>query len=246
MNPTHLDARHSIAVVGELIGEAGRAAILIALLDGRARTAGELSLVANVSASSASGHLAKLVDGGLLAVQSSGRHRYFQLTGPEVAQAIEALGSIATRSKAARNCTLLARPVDSLRRRASEEMHLARSCYDHLAGRVAVEMTRALEARHAIRACSETAYLLGRDGLAWFAELGVDVEAARRSRRSFARRCLDWTERRPHLAGGLGAALFARMLGLGWIARRRDSRVVRITHEGERELGRIVRVSRDR
>jgi DNA-binding transcriptional ArsR family regulator len=238
MNPTHLGLSYPVAVVGELIGEAGRAAILIALLDGRARTAGELALVANVSASSASGHLSKLVDGGLLVVQSSGRHRYYSLAGAEVAQAIEAIGSIATRMAVAEARGGLARQGDSLRRRENAEIYLARSCYDHLAGRVAVELTIALEERNVIRAFGEREYALGGDGLAWFEKLGVDVEVVRGLRRSFARRCLDWTERRPHLAGALGAALFSRMLELGWIARRQESRVVRITHVGEQEFWR--------
>jgi DNA-binding transcriptional ArsR family regulator len=241
MNPTYSSASYPVAVVAELIGEAGRAAILIALLDGRARTAGELASVANVSASSASGHLAKLVDGGLLLVQSSGRHRYYSLAGAEVAQAIEAIGSIATRPVVADARGGQTRQADSLRRRENAEIYLARSCYDHLAGRIAVELTIALEQRHVIRPFGEREYALGCEGSTWFAKWGVDVEAVRDSRRSFALRCLDWTERRPHLAGALGAALFSRMLALGWIARRRESRVVRVTHSGEREVARIVR-----
>jgi len=232
-------ATYPVAVVAELIGETGRAAILLALLDGRARTAGGLALVANISASSASGHLSKLVDGGLLVVQRSGRHRYYSLAGSQVAQAIEGLGAIATRPalglRAAR-----ARASGSSRRSGNAEIYVARSCYDHLAGRVAVGLARGLEQRDVIRVCGEREYALGRGGARWFGALGVDVEALRASRRSFARRCLDWTERRPHLAGALGAALFSRMLDLGWIARRRDSRVVRVTHLGARELGKIV------
>jgi DNA-binding transcriptional ArsR family regulator len=233
-------ATYPLALVAELIGEAGRAAILLALLDGRARTAGELALVANISASSASGHLSKLVDGGLLVVQRSGRHRYYSLAGAQVAQAIEGLGAIATRPALAGLQAAQARASGSSRRSGNAEIYVARSCYDHLAGRVAVGLARGLEQRGVIRVCGEREYALGRGGARWFGALGVDVEALRASRRSFARRCLDWTERRPHLAGALGAALFSRMLDLGWIARRRDSRAVRVTHLGERELGKIV------
>jgi hypothetical protein len=111
------------------------------------------------------------------------------------------------------------------------EIYVARSCYDHLAGRVAVEMTRALEERKVIRAVGEREYELDEHGRRWFAELGL-----RRARRSFARRCLDWTEREPHLAGALGAAMLVRMVGLGWVVRGRETRVVRITHLGAREL----------
>src|ERR1700720_1288055 len=132
-------ATYPLAVVAELIGEAARAAILIALLDGRARTAGELAMIANISAQSASGHLSKLVVGGLLTVQSSGRHRYYSMAGADVAHAIETLGSIATRpvSRASRPGA-----AGTISRRMNAEIYVARSCYDHLAGRVAVEMTR--------------------------------------------------------------------------------------------------------
>jgi DNA-binding transcriptional ArsR family regulator len=226
-------ATYPLAVVAELIGEAARAAILIALLDGRARTAGELAMIANISAQSASGHLSKLVDGGLLRVQSSGRHRYYSVAGADVAHAIETLGSIATRpvSRASRSDA-----AGTISRRMNAEIYVARSCYDHLAGRVAVEMTRALEEQEVIRAVGEREYELGRDGRRWFVELGVDVDSLRQTRRAFARRCLDWTERRPHLAGALGAAMFSRMLQVGWIARRRETRVVRITHVGAKQL----------
>jgi DNA-binding transcriptional ArsR family regulator len=226
-------ATYPLAVVAELIGEPARAAILIASLDRRARTAGELAMIANISAQSASGHLSKLVDGGLLTVQSSGRHRYYSMAGADVAHAIETLGSIATRP-----VSRSSRPgaAGTISRRMNAEIYVARSCYDHLAGRVAVEMTRALEERKVIRAVGEREYELGGHGRRWFAELGVDVFALRRARRSFARRCLDWTEREPHLAGALGAAMLVRMVGLGWVVRGRETRVVRITHLGAREL----------
>jgi DNA-binding transcriptional ArsR family regulator len=226
-------ATYPLAVVAELIGDAARAAILIASLDGRARTAGELAMIANISAQSASGHLSKLVDGGLLTVQNSGRHRYYAMAGADVAHAIETLGSIATRpvSRGSRSGA-----AGTISRRMNAEIYVARSCYDHLAGRVAVEMTRALEERKVIRAVGEREYELGADGRRWFVELGVDVDGLRQTRRAFARRCLDWTERRPHLAGALGAAMFSRMLQAGWIARRRETRVVRITHVGAKEL----------
>ena len=179
----------------------------------------------------------KLVGGRLLVVQRSGRHRYYSLAGAQVAQAIEGLGAIATQPGLR---PAQARASGSSQRSGNAEIYVARSCYDHLAGRVAVGLAQGLEQRGVIRVCGEREYALGRGGARWFGALGVDVEALRVSRRSFARRCLDWTERRPHLAGALGAALFSRMLDLGWIARRRDSRVVRVTHLGERELGKIV------
>ena len=221
MNPTY-----PLASVGELIGEPARAAILVYLLDGRARTAGELAFTANVSAQSASAHLSKLVDGGLLSVQSSGRHRYYSLAGPEVAHALEALGAISTKP----------RPANAQRLPASEQMYAARSCYDHLAGRIAVELTEHLEERKILRSQGECDYELGSHGRDWFTRFGVDLDQMRRSRRHFARKCIDWTERRPHLAGALGAAMLSRLLSLGWIVRRRDTRALRITTEGARKF----------
>ena len=221
-----MNTTYPLATVGELIGESSRAAILVCLLDGRARTAGELAFTANISAQSASAHLSKLVDGGLLALQSSGRHRYFSLAGPEVALALEALGTIAT--KAPRGNTHPPRSGDEIRE--------LRSCYDHLAGRIAVELTQTLEDRRIIQGNGKRDYELGREGQRWFGNFGIDVGRLRHSRRCFARKCIDWTERRPHLAGALGAALYSRLLALGWIARRRETRAVRITAEGLREL----------
>jgi DNA-binding transcriptional ArsR family regulator len=222
-----MNTTYPIAAVGELIGEPARAAILIALLDGKARTAGELALTADVSAQSASAHLSKLVDGGLLTASRSGRHRYYAMAGPDVAHALEALGSISTLPHAR---------IAAPRPRATGDMYTARSCYDHLAGRIAVELSGALQECGVIRPCGERDYELGKGGRAWFANFGIDVDSLRRSRRIFACQCLDWTERRPHIAGALGAALFSRLLALGWIACRRDSRALRITLRGAREL----------
>jgi DNA-binding transcriptional ArsR family regulator len=222
-----MNTTYPIAAVGELIGEPARGAILIALLDGKARTAGELTLTAGVSAQSASAHLSKLVDGGLLTASRSGRHRYYAMAGPDVAHVLEALSSISTLPRAR---------IAAPRPRAADDMYTARSCYDHLAGRIAVELSGALQKCGVIRPWGERDYELGRAGRAWFANLGIDVDSLRRSRRIFARQCLDWTERRPHIAGALGAALCSRLLALGWIACRRDSRALRITPRGAREL----------
>jgi DNA-binding transcriptional ArsR family regulator len=221
-----MNETYPIAAVAELIGDPTRAAMLIVLLDGRALPAGELALISGVSAQSASGHLSKLVDGGLLEVQSEGRHRYFKISSAEVGHAIEALGAISTVKHGAR----------ALPHRGLNPLQNARMCYDHLAGRVAVELTFALEHAQVIRAVGERDYELGRDGSKWFVSLGVDVEAIRNTRRRFARSCLDWTERKPHLAGALGAALCARLLALGWMAHRPKTRALRLTERGEREL----------
>ena len=221
-----MNLTHPISSVGELIAEPARTSILMALLDGRARTAGDLAMIANISPQSASAHLSKLVAGELLTVRNHGRHRYYSISGPEVAYALEALGAIATRP----------RPATAVPSREGLEMYRARSCYDHLAGRAAVELTKALEKFDVIRTSGERDYTLGPKGRAWFAELEIDADALRASRRNFARRCLDWTERKPHLAGALGAALFSRILADGWIARCRGTRALRITHRGAREM----------
>jgi DNA-binding transcriptional ArsR family regulator len=221
-----MNTTYPIAAIGELLGDPARAEILVALLDGRARSAGELAFSANVSAQSASGHLAKLVDGGLLAVRSSGRHRYFSLAGPEVAHALEALGAIAT----TKPTTLALQP------RANAEMYAARTCYDHLAGRIAVELARSIEEERAIQPGGEHNYELGKRGKVYFSKLGIDVDQLRGLRRSFACQCVDWTERRPHIAGALGAAICARFIAAGWIVPRRGTRAVRITQDGAREL----------
>jgi DNA-binding transcriptional ArsR family regulator len=217
---------HPIAAVAEVIGEPARAAMLVALADGRSLPAGELARIAGVSAQSASGHLSRLVGGGLLSVQSEGRHRYYRMASPEVGHAVEALGAIATAP----------RPPRAPQPPEARALHDARSCYDHLAGRVAVELASALELSGAIQPRGERDYELGPEGPTRFAALGLDLSALERSRRPFARRCLDWTERRPHLAGALGAALSARLMGLGWLARLPKTRALRITHRGEREL----------
>ncbi len=221
-----MNATYAIAAVGELIGENARAAILIALLDEKALPAGELARLAGISAQSASGHLSKLVDGGLLRAEVSGRQRLYRIAKPEVAYALEALGTIATAS-----------PVRNIVRDPRvEALRTARSCYDHLAGRVAVEIARKMESSKVIRACGDRRYEVAPRGEAWLAKLGVNLEQVRCSRRSFARECLDWTERTPHLAGALGAAMLSRFLTLGWIARRPKTRALRITHRGAREF----------
>jgi DNA-binding transcriptional ArsR family regulator len=217
---------YPIASIAELIGDAARAEILVALLDGRALSAGELARIAGISAQSASGHLSQLVDGGLLKVESEGRHRYYRVSKREVAHAVEALGAISTVSRV-RNIA---------RDRRMDEICIARSCYDHLAGRVAVELTQGLETSRVIVTCGDREYELGPQGEHWCARMGVDLREARRSRRSFARKCLDWTERKPHLAGALGTAVFARFVELGWIARRRRTRALRITQRGSHEF----------
>jgi hypothetical protein len=151
--------------------------------------------MASVSAQSASAHLSKMVAAGLPKARSSGRHRYYSLAGPDVAHAMEVLGAVAT----------VPRPSTAPRSQNELESRKAQSCNDHLAGRIAVEMVKALETSKAIRISGDRDYELGRNGRSWFSNLGIDTDALQRSRRCFARQCSDWTERRPHLAGALCA-----------------------------------------
>jgi DNA-binding transcriptional ArsR family regulator len=223
-----MNATYPIAAIAELIGDPARSGILIALLGGRALPAGELARIAGISAQSASSHLSQLVNGGLLTLETEGRYRYYKIARPEVAHALEALGAIST----------FPRPGNISQDRQRDGLYLARSCYDHLAGRIAVEMARALESLKVIRACGNREYEIGPRGNAWFSRIGVEPEDLRRSRRVFARACLDWTERKPHIAGALGAAIFSRFVELGWIVRRAKTRAVRITQTGSREFHR--------
>jgi DNA-binding transcriptional ArsR family regulator len=215
---THPD----IAAVAALIGEPARAAMLVELLDGRALTASELAARVEIAPSTASEHLAKLVAGALLACEARGRHRHYRLAGPGVASALEILGTLARH----------ARPVDDFEHELLHDIRFARSCYDHLAGRLGVAITESL-LDHRFMVEADRDFRLTSDGEGWFAGFGVDLGAARQARRAFARRCLDWSERRPHLAGALGAGLLARLLELGWVERRDGERTLRLTPAGQ-------------
>ena len=194
------------------------------LMDGRARTATEMSHAAGVTAQTASAHLARLVDGGLLTVARQGRHRYFRLAGAEVADLMERLMTLAVGRPQAR-------PIRFPR---GEAMRNARTCYDHLAGRLGVALADSMvEAGRLVPAGED--FELTPAGTAFLAGLGVDLEAARAKRRAFARQCVDWSERRPHLAGALGAALLDRLEDLGWVERTAD-RTVRITRRGAADM----------
>lgn len=215
----------NIASPAALIGDPSRAAMLQALMDSRAQPAGALAWAAGLSAQAASNHLAKLVEGGLLSVERQGRHRYYRLANAEVAHAIEAL-------------SLLAAPVRSLEQPRSPKaraLREGRCCYGHLAGRLGIAVTDALVARSVITLADHRLYEVTPGGRVWFEALGLDL-AALRSRRGQARQCLDWTERRHHLAGPLGVALLSRMVALDWIAADASSRAVTLTRLGREEL----------
>lgn len=225
-----------IPAVAALLADPARAKILWTLIDGTTRPAGELAYAANVSAQSASAHLAKLVEGGLLKSEAQGRHRYFRLAGPEVAGAIEGIASLSTSLS---NTVKPRKPRDPLPSKDVPRQFLqSRTCYDHLAGEVAVQVLENLLKARWLTAQGND-YTVTALGARQFAALGIDLEAARATRRSFARACVDLTQRRPHLSGALGAALLDYAVARGWVLREKRSRVVTITpkgHAGFRKL----------
>jgi DNA-binding transcriptional ArsR family regulator len=227
-----------IAPVAALMGDPARAAMLTALLDERPLAAGELANLAGVSPATASSHLARLLDGGLVSVVRQGRHRYYRLAGHDVAEAIEGLSRLVAPA-----------PVRSLRQsRQAAALAQARTCYDHLAGQAGVALLDALLARRILVVCGAQepavpqAQVTPADfdvtaaGESVLEAFGVHVFSLRRSRRRFAGSCLDWTERRPHLNGALGAAITARLLERGWIERGLHRRAVRVTPAGRQGL----------
>jgi len=212
-----------ISGIASLIGEPARAEMLTALLADRALTATELADIAGVGKATASAHLAKLRDAGLLAVQGQGRHRYFRLADRDVAQLLESLMGVAFRTGAVR---LKSSPREPALRRA-------RVCYDHLAGELGVQAFEALVARHAFKSDAAGLHVTPA-GIDWSAAFGIDVQTVTAQRRMMCRACLDWSERRHHLAGAWGAALLQRLFELGWARRVKDTRIVQFTPPGER------------
>ncbi|WP_321817771.1 MULTISPECIES: helix-turn-helix transcriptional regulator [unclassified Paraburkholderia] len=228
--PTADESAHfpGLARVAALLADPGRAAMLWALMDGSARPAGELTLIAGLSPSAASAHLARLAEGGLLAPEVRGRHRYYRIATPEIAQTIEALMNVA-------HATAPTRPVTRPTRTVPVEMRHARTCYDHMAGEVAVRVFDRLVAGGLLVREGDDLEAT-ESGIARLASWGVDLGALRARRRRFACTCLDWSERRPHLGGALGAALLERFTSNGWVERTSRPRVLRITPLGQREF----------
>lgn len=215
-----MKAGPDIALVATLLGDPARANMLTALLGGQALTAGELAREAGVAPQTASGHLSRLEKGGIVTVRRQGRHAYFALSGEDVAAVLEALMGLAARTGHART---RAGPREPALRRA-------RVCYDHLAGDLGVAMLESLIA--AGRIIGEDDLVLTTAGEAFVAGLGIDAGALAGGRRPVCRRCLDWSVRRSHLAGSLGAALLARIYAAGWARRVEGSRIVAFTPSG--------------
>jgi DNA-binding transcriptional ArsR family regulator len=224
-----VDVAPDVARLAGLLADPARARMVWTLIDGTLRPAGELAFAANVSAPSASAHLAKLVAGGLLRCESQGRHRYFRIASREVAQLVEAIASLTAATRPRKP------PTAALAREMPPHFLQARTCYDHLAGKRAVEVFAAMVRQRWIVAEGEMGdYRLTTRGREALAGLGVAIPEP--SRRAFARSCVDLTERRPHLGGALGAALLELYVRDGWIQRRRGSRVVSVTPRGARRF----------
>ncbi len=222
----------NIAIPAALIGDPVRAAILSALCDGRAQPASALADAARITPQSASNHLGKLLEGGLLAVEREGRHRYYRLATPQVAAAVEALACLAP----------TIRSLDVPLTRQGRSLRFGRSCYDHLAGRLGVAITAQFEDRGYLIAADEASkrYAITASGRRWFGDIGIEIDRLRPTAKGLARRCLDWTERRHHLAGPLGCAALSRFVELGWMRRDGAGRGVGATPRGVAELRRLL------
>ena len=212
-----------IAEIAALVGDPARATMVSALLDGRALTASELAFAARITPQTASTHLGKLTEAGLLSMVRSGRHRYFRLASPTVVDMIDGIVAVA----------LEKRPRYRPLSRQARALSAARICYDHLAGRLSVDLTDSFVAREYVVIDDEAAEITTA-GARFLIEFGIELPALRSTRRHSCRLCLDWTERRPHIAGAVGAAITKRYFDLGWLERLKRSHAVIVTPLGRR------------
>jgi DNA-binding transcriptional ArsR family regulator len=216
----------AVSGIAAAIGEPARARILYCLMDGNARTSTELAIVADVSPSTASMHLSRLKTQRLVAMRSRGKHHYYSLGGAEVAAALEALAIVAGGT------------LDRLVADTPSRLRAARTCYDHMAGQLAVSLHDRFRELGwlSIEEDHGNAYGLTETGASSFAELGIDIDATRALRRRFACACIDWSERRPHMGGALGAAVLEIAIRRNWVVRDLDSRALSVTQRGQREM----------
>jgi DNA-binding transcriptional ArsR family regulator len=219
-----MEAQKEFLQLATLIGEPARAGMMWNLLDGRAYTATELSLNADISASAASNHLSKLLAAGLLKVVQQGRHRYYSFARPEVAYAVESLAALAANH-----------PVKEKNIIEKNGIKYCRTCYDHLAGYVGVKMTEALERKSLLVKLGDQ-YTVTRKGWKWFSIFNISEGQFNAKRRPLARQCIDWSERKPHLAGQLGTMLMQKMLERKWFKAVPFSRELILTPKASREL----------
>jgi len=208
-----------------LIGDPTRASILWTLMDGRAFTATELAVSVNTSPQNISMHLGKLLDADLLCVEKQGRHKYYRFSNKEVAYALEAMASLVPKPEvASKNKTENYPPIK-----------FCRTCYDHLAGKIGVALTDSLLEQKIIVNQNNT-FEISSDGKKWFSDFGINLEEAQKQKRIFLKPCLDWSERRNHIAGSIGTLLFNKMLKEDWLRKTENSRAITVTGKGEKEL----------
>jgi len=208
-----------------LIGDATRASILWNLLDGRAFTATELAVAVETSAQNISMHLGKLLDANLICVEKQGRHKYYRFSNKEVAYAVEAMANLIPKTKA------------SIKGKSEEypPIKYCRTCYDHLAGKIGVALADSfLEQKIIIE--KDGVFEISTEGKEWFSDFGINIEEAQKQKRIFLKPCLDWSERRNHIAGSIGSLLLNKMISEDWLRRTKDSRAITITGKGEKEL----------
>lgn len=220
-----MEVEDSFILVSALIGEPARAKMLWNLLDGRAYTASELAMVADVSATSASNHLSKLLEAKMVKVEIQGRHRYFSFSNPEVAYVIEALANLASDKRSPKRSN----PI------APNGVKYCRTCYDHLAGYVGVSIIEAMESKGYVKKWDKE-YLVSEKGWKWFSQFDISQEEFKNNRRPLTRQCLDWSERRPHLAGQLGSVFLKKIIQRKWFKQVHFSRALIITAKGRQEL----------
>ena len=217
-----------ISKVGALLADAARAAIIVALCREQTLPASELAERAGISVSTTSIHLAKLMEAGWVELEQYGRHHYYRLTSPQIAKLLEQAMSVAPTKSALK--------LESERtHHQHDDLRLARTCYDHLAGKLGVALTDALMQQDVLEVIDKD-FTFTNHGEVMLQDLGVNVAAAAKQRRAFARRCLDWTERRDHLGGALGAAICSTWIEQGWVQRQEQNRALHLTSVGEVQL----------
>ncbi|SHG79627.1 DNA-binding transcriptional regulator, ArsR family [Chryseolinea serpens] len=213
------------STIALLIGEPARATMLWKILDGRMHTATELAIAADLSAQNASMHLGKLVKAGLLSVIKRGRLKYYQFANPNVAYVMEAIANLVPKDNLV--------PPDDMS--DSGRIKYCRTCYDHLAGKVGVAITDKLVSLKIIEASGQD-FAITNSGMKWFDRLDISIPELRQSKRALARKCLDWSEKRPHISGAVGAALANKLFDLKWLQRVKSSRIVSVTPLGQKKI----------
>jgi len=227
-----MEVEENFILIAGLICEPTRAKLLWNLLDGRAYTASELSSTVDISASSASNHLSKLLEGDIVKVELQGRHRYYSFSNPEAAYAVETLVNLVSNKWYTKHKN----------EKVANGVNYCRTCYDHLAGFVGVTIAEAMEQKGYLKK-SERDYVVTEKGWKWFAQFDILQKELINTRRPLTRQCLDWSERRPHLAGQLGAKLLEKMVGRKWFKKVQFSRELIVTTKGRQEAYELLGIT---